>query len=375
MPAKTTHYQPQMDGLRAVAVIFVLIHHFEANIPQWINWGTLGVRFFFVMSGFLITRILLKSREKVDAGATARPNEFWNFQMRRFIRTMPPYYLAIAIAAALAIPPVRETLAWTLTFCTNFLIIQTSYFPHTVSHYWSLAVQEQFYLVWPFLIFFLPKNWFKATFAVLIVAAILFRLACIHFQVNDVTRWVSLPGSLDTFAIGGILAYVSMSRPRLLEDPKTRLWTGLATLSLAAIARGLRMLDLHNPWTVLIETFEAAFMGWVVACSVTGFKGLAGWILSSPPMTYIGKVSFGIYVYHVLVVILLNPWLEKIGLGHHAKDPFELRFILQVTAAIAVASISWHFCEQPMLKARDWIAMWFRNRHESKNGQAVAAQG
>ncbi|HEY5893796.1 MAG TPA: acyltransferase [Chthoniobacterales bacterium] len=364
-----------MDGLRAVAVISVLIHHFEANIPQWINWGTLGVRFFFVMSGFLITRILLKSREKADTGQSSGSTEFWNFQMRRLIRTMPPYYLAIAIAATLAIPPVRETLAWTLSFCTNFLIVQTSYFPLSVSHYWSIAVQEQFYLIWPFLIFFLPKSWFKATFAILIVAAVLFRLACIQMQVSDVTRWVSLPGSLDTFAIGGILAYVSMSHPRLLENSKTRLWTGLAAFSLAGVARGLRMLDLHNPWTVLIETFEATFMAWVVACSVTGFKGVVGWILSSPPMTHIGKVSYGIYVYHVLIVILIEPWLEKIGLGHHANDPFRLRFMIQVTAVVAVASVSWHFFEQPMLKARDWIAGWLQNRHQEKHGHPAGAEG
>ncbi len=273
------NYQPQMDGLRALAVIAVLLHHYEGPFNTLFNFGTLGVRFFFVMSGFLITKMLLRSRKKWEQGQTSWLNEWSHFQLRRFIRTVPVYWLSLFLAALLALPSVRESLIWTMTFLTNFYMCKLDYFPDTISHFWSLAVQEQFYLFWPFLIFFLPKNWIKYSFPILIVTALLFRLFCIHRQLPDAIRWFSLPGSFDCFAMGGILAYLAMSKPQLMIKTRTRCWTGCVALSAVALAGQLRYLPLPKQMDHLDRTAR----GW-------GY-GLAGRLLGHRLPRLVGKIS------------------------------------------------------------------------------------
>ncbi len=356
------NYQPQMDGLRALAVIAVLLHHYEGPFNTLFNFGTLGVRFFFVMSGFLITKMLLRSRKKWEQSQTSWLNEWSHFQLRRLMRTVPVYWLSLFLAAVLALPSVRESLFWTMTFLTNFYMGKLDYFPDTISHFWSLAVQEQFYLFWPFLIFFLPRNWIKYSFPLLIVTALLFRLFCIYRHLPDAIRWFSLPGSFDCFAMGGILAYVAMSKPLLMVKTRTRLWTGCVALSAVVLAGQLRYLPLQNTWTIWIELLEAGAMGWLVACSVAGFRGWLGKFLSWTPLAYVGRISYGIYVYHILVAVLLHPVLQHYGWSGHDGLSDEIRFFSQFFITVGLASLSWHYFERPILSSRKRVATWFTPR-------------
>ncbi len=351
--------QPQMDGLRAFAMILVLLHHFGGHYLNSMNLGTIGVRFFFVVSGFLITRILLKSRAKFENGASTWRHELGNFQMRRLIRTLPVYYLALLVAAAIGIPPVRKTLGWTLTFLTNFYMAHIGYYPAAISHFWTLAVQEQFYLFWPFMIFFLPKLWIKYSFPTLIAISLVFRIWCIQTGASDIVRWFNLLNNLDTFAAGGILAYVSLTNPLLIVKRATRVWSGVLAVLSMCVSHQLRLLPPDSPWSIWIELFEVAFMTWLVACSVSGFRGWFGSLLSWQPLTYLGKISYGIYVYHVFVAILLQPFFQRMGQTGTHSTSILLTFFIKSGVSIAIASLSWHFFEQPMLKARENIARWF----------------
>lgn len=356
-------YQPQMDGLRALAVLVILLHHFNGPFHVLHQFGPVAVRFFFVLSGYLITRILLKSRQRFEEQNSSGWSEYGSFQMRRLIRTLPPFYLSILLAYWLDFPPVRETLAWTLPFLTNLYMVSINDFPHTISHFWSIAVQEQFYLVWPIVIFCLPKHWLKYTLGLLIFAAVAFRFYCIQTGAPDIFRWFSLLNSLDSFAIGGILAWFSFAYPKLIVGTRTRLWSGSLALAALACAHALRYLPLQSFTTIWIEVLEAAAMGWVVACSVNGFSGWPGRILASRPLTYIGKVSYGIYVYHILVSILLAPlfsaWLGQVEAGSLAQG---VRFLIQFAITLGFASFSWHCFEQPILKLRDRTARWLGAR-------------
>ncbi len=355
-------YQPQMDGLRAVAVIAVLLHHFEGPFDTLLNFGTLGVRFFFVMSGFLITRLLLRARTRYESGDSSWQSEWSRFQMRRLVRTLPVYYLSLILAAALALPSVRESLVWTLSFLTNFYIAKLGYFPDTISHFWSLAVQEQFYFFWPFLIFFLPASWIKYSFAVLIALGVLFRFYCIQTGASEVVRWFSLPGSFDCFAIGGLLAYFAKTHPTLIPRGATRWWSGAFALGAVYLASQLRYLPLANPLTIWIELLEASAMGWVVACSVTGFGGWVGRLLSWGPLTYLGRISYGIYVYHILVAVLLHPVLAHYGLSGRNDLSDNVRFFSQLILTVSLSSLSWHYFEQPLLSVRERIGNWLAAR-------------
>ena len=351
--------QLQMDGMRAMALLFVLVHHFGGPFLNHLNLGPFGVRFFFVVSGFLVTRILLKTRGKLDNGESSRWKELGNFQIRRLMRTLPAYYLSLLIAAAIGITPVRETLGWTLTFLTNFYIASVGYFPATISHFWTLAVQEQFYLFWPLIVLFLPGAWMKFTFPGLILTSLVFRYYCIATDASYLVRWFNVLGNLDTFAAGGILAYASMKNPALIVERKTRLWSGAVAFLCLFVAVAMRPLSLDNPLSILIELFESVFMGWLVACSVTGFRGWVGKILSWHPLAYLGQVSYGVFVYHVLISILLLPVFVHFGCGGEDAVSIVVRFFVQSLISILAATLSWLFFEQPLLQARKKIETWF----------------
>ena len=146
-PAEALRYLPELDTLRALAVTGVIVHHY---VPAH-ELGILaigGVELFFVLSGFLITRLLLAARREVERGRQHRAAALGRFYARRALRIFPLYYLVVAVLAAVDLPPAREILPWLLTYTLNFHMASRGYVDH-FAHFWTLAVEEQFYLVWP----------------------------------------------------------------------------------------------------------------------------------------------------------------------------------------------------------------------------------
>jgi peptidoglycan/LPS O-acetylase OafA/YrhL len=137
-------YLPRLDGVRALAVGGVLVTHFMWFLEpiQTMELGRTGVRLFFVLSGFLITRILLDYRSRMSVGEAAR-----HFYWRRFLRLAPPFYLAVTVALILNLANMREDWPWHVFYLSNFLLAARGSV-EPVGHLWSLAVEEQFYLVW-----------------------------------------------------------------------------------------------------------------------------------------------------------------------------------------------------------------------------------
>src|SRR6266849_732607 len=162
----TLEYRPQLDGIRTLAVSAVFLQHFVGfqNLPGILGvipWGQLGVKLFFVLSGFLITGVLLRSRDAVEQAGVSNWFAARQFYVRRFLRIFPLYYFVIAICVLLNIPPVREILVWLLTYTLNIyasLRGQWGNLDLYVAHFWSLAVEEQFYIVWPWFLLFAPRK-------------------------------------------------------------------------------------------------------------------------------------------------------------------------------------------------------------------------
>ncbi|HEY4154085.1 MAG TPA: acyltransferase, partial [Puia sp.] len=147
-------YYPQIDSVRAIAVLFVLFHHYlSERITSLLPLGSFGVDIFFTLSGFLITGILISYRSIKPVGAAIR-----KFYFRRILRIFPIYYLYILIAAIIFGHEISRTIIlWASVYGLNFYIINHGLLPSYVfAHFWSLAVEEQFYLVWPFLILLFP---------------------------------------------------------------------------------------------------------------------------------------------------------------------------------------------------------------------------
>ena len=172
----TVQHMAQLDTLRAFAVIGVLATHYMPTSRFAGYYAMGGVRLFFVLSGFLITSILLKSRSIMESGKQLPRFTLFRFYVRRFLRIFPLYYFVLAVAAIADVTNVRETLLWNVTYLSNVYFFTRGHWAGPVSHFWSLAVEELFYLVWPWLILFTPRRFLMRLIICLIIIGPLFRI-------------------------------------------------------------------------------------------------------------------------------------------------------------------------------------------------------
>jgi peptidoglycan/LPS O-acetylase OafA/YrhL len=344
-------YQPQLDGLRAIAILGVLFHHFGLHIPDFLELGPISVRLFFALTGYFMTLWLWKAVDTAHKGGVSVWRELPVFYARRLLRIVPALYLSLLIAALVGVDMVINHLPWHMFFASNFYVAKTGYWPPTVSHLWSLSVQEQFYLLWPLVLLFVPKRFFLWVLAGAVLMAFGFRLACILAGVEPVIRWTMLPGSLDSFATGGFIAWLGAGRVgTAIMTEKQRWGFGAVAFGCLLVARSLRYLPQTDPWAATIELWEAVFIGWLIAATSQGWRGPVGWILSFRPLVYIGQISLGVYLFHVLVHILLGPWLATLGVTPEAHN--SLRVVLLALFSVGAASLFWHLLEKPLSKLK-----------------------
>jgi len=341
-----TKYVPYLDGLRGLAILGVLADHFHVPLPPLFHIGPVGVRFFFILSGYFITLSLWKVREANTTSPLQRIILLGRFYLQRLMRVGPPFYLALALGALFGIQEVWQHFFWLALFQTNHYILYLGYWPTAISHYWSLAVQEQFYMVWPLFVLTLPRRFFLPCMIACMIFALGFRIYCITTGTNEVIRWVTLLGTLDSFAAGAFIAYLKQAK--LLEKIHGLHRTLLLAMALAAIAsyflaRWMTTLAYDNAWLGMAETFDALFLSWLLVASLTGVKGKYARLLGWSPLVYLGRISYGVYVYHVFIIILISPILIANG-----WDVFSRSLVL-LAVTLAFSAVSWHYFEQPII--------------------------
>ena len=349
-PSNALKYMKQLDGLRAMAVLAVLWTHY---LPEeyWlfgIYWGGAGVRLFFVLSGFLITGILLKSRQYIIQEKQYLLFALRQFYIRRFLRIFPLYYVTLAFAALIAIPPVRETIAWHASYLSNVYFALQGRFHGSVGHLWSLAVEEQFYLLWPWIILFLPHRWLLPVIIIIISVAPLFRFTSTVVGVNQVAIWVLTPSVCDTLCLGALLAYLNSHEGELLiSKQKVLYFFLLAGLFITIVLPILPYLNAQNlVVSALGDTGRGLIFACLVAAAANGFKSFIGKMLESKPIAYLGKISYGIYLLHAFMPEIVNRIFDYFGLSGY-KSPLTIAFFSTV-ATIAVAMLTWQVLERPM---------------------------
>ncbi len=340
---------PQLDGLRTLAVGAVIWSHWVPAYQFGFEWGLMGVNLFFVLSGFLITGILLDSR----AGAE-RPGDRWfairQFYTRRVLRIFPLFYMTLALLVLLNIRPVRQTLVWHVCYLSNVYFFRQGAWVGQISHFWSLAVEEQFYLVWPYLMIFLPVRMLRPAVLGLIVLAPVYRV--VMGVVDPVNRlaFVLTIGCLDALGIGALLSCSLRNgddSPRKAERvARLLLWIGLpASVALEVLNR----LDLApGALLALRYTFLDMIFGWVILSGARGFKGWFGRFLLWPPMMYLGKISYGLYVFHNLVVYGLVFAVKNLHAPEAVLTVPCVRCLGLLVLTISAAAVSWHFFERPL---------------------------
>jgi peptidoglycan/LPS O-acetylase OafA/YrhL len=352
-------YMSQLDALRFFAVMGVIVtHNWRPGPKTWIfgqlQWGPLGVRLFFVLSGFLITGILIGCRELGERSPERRLFFIRQFYVRRFLRIFPVYYLTLIVLVAIGVGAARPMWPWLFTYTTNIYTWQHRVWPDGVAHFWSLAVEEQFYLVWPWLVLFLPRRWLVPSLVGLICLAPIYRLSVsFHHLQHDpgFTSFGLLVGVLDSLGLGALLAIAAHADPG-----RERLQRALTRFVLPAGALGYATLWIvgryplgrgaWQAWVVLGDTAAALVFCWLVGSASRGFGGRFGRLLEWKPIAYLGKISYGIYIFHYLVPIAFGAIAKQLGISYH--DIGFVNFVASSLVTFAVAALSWHLLESPI---------------------------
>ena len=299
---------PQLDGLRAVAVSLVLCTHLLPSQP-WVRRvgpGGLGVVLFFVLSGFLITGILLRLRDAVAAGALSRDRALSRFYIRRALRIFPLYYAVLAVAALADVPPVRATWPWHALYVSNLYFAHRGSWNGVVTPLWSLSIEEQFYLLWPLVVLRVPPRAFPFVLPALVALGPLSRAAYLLVGVDPFAIGLLPFGCADTLLLGALLALCWHEPARLGGVRRALRGFGLAVaLPAVALYLALGPVAVDSPAFVLASALQLLLTGAVffavIDAAARGLGGPPGRLLASRPMRFLGQISYGIYLLHTFV--------------------------------------------------------------------------
>jgi peptidoglycan/LPS O-acetylase OafA/YrhL len=363
-------HQPALDGVRGIAILLVLFHHFTVFDPitgvgAWLGFvallGWCGVDLFFVLSGFLITGIL------IDARGSSR--YFSSFYMRRSLRIFPLYFLVVFLSFVVLprFPALHDVLAgptdvvqWPYwTYLVNFAIADRGQFLHGVLDIaWSLAIEEQFYIVWAVVVWALPVRWLGPACALLVVLAPVLRNLSLNAGAEPIAVYVLPHFRADTLALGGLLAW--LSRRGGLEQFRTA--APYVTWAAAGAAVAVALVG-ASPWWWEPLTQRAGYSllalaggGLVVAAVTASPRSLwqralcAGWLRA------FGKYSYCLYLIHLPVSRLLRAYVmdaEAFPALLGAVWPAQLVFyVVAASVSFVVAWLSWHGFEAPILRLK-----------------------
>lgn len=341
--ASSLVYMPRLDGLRAIAVAGVLIEHWiPVSRIRELSTGGAGVTLFFVLSGYLITRILMGYREQ--SVATAAGHFYW----RRFLRLSPPFYAAIAAGLVFNVLLMREYWLINALYLTNFQMGLTGQWTGGADHFWSLCVEEQFYLIWFFVVVALPARYLTRAIVISLAITLAFRAAVYFLRLPPLTT-VLLPGNLGSLVIGALLAQ-SRVTPNLQWLSRAALKRGpLIVTALAVVALSLSLRYFRLPSALFYPFIVSAFAACLVAVASSEQKDRwFGW-LEWPPLVHIGRISYGIFVYHLFIPRIV----AKIPSMEWMADLSWRSFACALVITFAISQISWIYFEKPILRFKD----------------------
>ena len=349
-------YMPQLDGLRAIAFIAVAVSHWAPDfLTRMVPWGT-GVQLFFVLSGFLITGILLRSRP-AELGIPLR-HVLKVFYARRILRIFPLYYGVIALALIFSLGPIATTWPWHVAYVSNIHYAFSGHadmFKDPFLHLWSLSVEEQFYLIWPFVVLVTNRRTLPFILVGTIVGSGIFRVGIDQLVPQIVSVRYLTPSCLDALAIGGLVAYVAHERGPAGVRRLSIIcgWVSIIGLAVCVIPLA-RVID-RDVAHRFGHTFLVLFYGVLVARASQGFEWYPGKLLGLRPLRYLGKISYGLYVYHYFAPLLVHRFARFFGYESllHEKA---IAISAYAVFTLAAAAVSWHLYEHPINNLKRYFA-------------------
>ena len=338
---------PQLDALRGIAALLVVLHHWTAL--GTIGIGNIGVQLFFVLSGFLITGILLDQRERHLAGATDLREVLVSFLERRAARIWPVFFLTLFLIFLAGNRFERQDdMLWHVLFCSNLLFFQRGDFGSSLAHFWSLAVEQQFYAIWPFVVICVPLRYLEAVILALVAIAPLTRLGLHLAGFTHFASYNVLPfANFNSLGCGALVALWRRLPKAAVDDRWPILARSAAIMPLGVLGLAALAVVPANPEQTL---FAVAF-AWLVARAATGFGGVSGRALQWRPLVWLGVISYGVYVYHMFAPRIVGAGLRAIGAWPVMHSALPL-LLLSAALTLATASLSWYAMEHPILRFR-----------------------
>ena len=310
-------YVRQLDGIRALAVLLVILSHWlPAFTLSKLGFGPIGVDIFFVLSGFLITRILIVERLKISAAplSYSRLNSIKNFMIRRCLRIFPIYYLLLILLVIFAnqFPnPVLKDWEWFFFYLQNIHYFNNQTWPGgCLSHLWSLAVEEQFYFFWPWLILFVPQRCMLILMVTLFFIGFASTKWWIPMFIGGSMTGILTPTCMHAFASGGILAYFHVKTGNKFHQLKYYfLIPGL-------ISFAYLLIGIYGFFPLLVDsrTLVSIFIvGLISAILINSNSKLSKYLLGNSVLVFLGRISYGVYLYHNFIPKLLNSLLHLLN--------------------------------------------------------------
>lgn len=367
----------ELDGLRGIAVLLVMFYHF-AHVPEVTNkWfdqaynnimlgGWVGVDLFFVLSGFLITRILINTRNKKFY--------FKSFYVKRVLRIFPLYYLYLILSFFIILPYMygvmqgpeqhkilvaQESQLWFWLYLSNIKqIINGVFFGAGVGHLWSLSIEEQFYIIWPLIIYFLPMRSLKNVCISIITGALVIRIIWAILKPDDAQFiYVFTFTRIDTLAIGSLIA-ILFDQGYQFKYKSIKISLLLFFLLSLFIVYFFGPRAERNPiiYTIGFSVLAISF-GLIIVLLRSGHKFALRTLFSNKILVFLGKYSYALYIFHPLVRQLLMKFMGNPKVIMGTQIPYEIVFTITgciVTTGIAL--LSWHLYEKWFLKLKNRVS-------------------
>ena len=365
-PSRT--HLPGLDGVRAIAILMVIACHALSDLPG-MTWsqnavvrvasqGWAGVDLFFVLSGFLITGILIDAR--------GSPHVMRNFYARRILRIVPAYvaflFFSLWIAtiartsSADEVAQLHRTQLWYWTYSQNILIALHNWGASTfpTAHLWSLAVEEQFYLLWPMAVLLMSPVTLRRTAIACVASAEICRVALILHGVDGQVNYVLLPTRMDTLAAGSFLASAYRDPEiwkRVLKSRQALTFVALLLMLVSLLRRGT--IDNQSPLEQMV-VFPAIVA--LAAVAVASAAAGTAW-LSNKTLQFVARISYGMYLWHVVArrLVLMKVREPLTSSPHDWWLFYALMIVGSVLGAVVLALISWYLIEQPFLRLKRFV--------------------
>jgi len=355
-------YNRGLDALRGFAVLLVVYLHWgplgfkilwlKYIFTHLIPSGTFGVDLFFVLSGYLITRILLDAR--IDQPDN-RIGTIKTFYFRRVLRIFPIYFLYVLfVGYVLQDHYVKNHIAYFVTYTSNVLYINGGVPWQTLPHTWSLAVEEQFYIIWPWIIIYTPQRYLQRVILFFISLGIISSLVLYTFYGYYFT--FLLPACFVAFGMGAWYAYAKVYQPTIK-------WLPIALKIAVPVCVIILFVNQVFYRVVLIRLSDSIIgIGAIYYIEKQQYKKGLKSLFENKLLVRLGKISYGVYLYHFVLPFYYSELLDYLlgkqllsGSAYHALSYIPLKYAINLVLVISLSAISFRFIEKPFLNLKKYF--------------------